>query len=117
MGWQESLLTYVWVFGVGRGNAAFVRSALNQGFIADMGAGVDFSPAEFIEKTFATDLDPYEKPSSETDKNARPAKIAQAILSHPHTDHITECEHLGNGEELYPSLLTCPHDKDGAEQN
>jgi beta-lactamase superfamily II metal-dependent hydrolase len=99
MAWQDSLATQIWIFSVGRGNAAFIRTGLNQGFILDMNS-LDFDPAEFIRKKFLGKLDAYNK-----------RKIAQAILSHPHTDHIAECAQLKD-EALYPALLTCPHDKD-----
>src|SRR5437870_3919456 len=43
-------------------------------------------------------------------------RIAQAVLSHPHRDHIQECEHLKDGKPLHPQLLTCPHDKQPGEE-
>lgn len=100
MAWQDSLGTHIWIFSVGRGNAAFIRTGLNQGFILDMNAS-DFDPAQFIKKKLLKKLDTYDK-----------RKIAQAILSHPHADHIAQCAELASGNQLYPSLLTCPHDKD-----
>lgn len=102
MSWETSLETFVWVFDVGRGNFAFIRSGLNQGFIIDMGAKAEsgFDCVQFIEKNFVKKLTPYQ------DK-----KIAQTILSHPHTDHIAKCESLADGKLLQPRLLTCPHDK------
>src|SRR5882672_46528 len=96
--WNLKNSTQVWIFSVGRGNAAFIRTGLNQGFILDMNA-TDFNVAEFVEKHFVPKLDKYED-------NA----IAQAVLSHPHGDHIAQCEKLH--DKLYPLLLTCPHDKD-----
>jgi beta-lactamase superfamily II metal-dependent hydrolase len=100
MHWSDSLSTCIWIFSVGRGNAAFVRTGLNHGFIVDMGAANGFNPAGFVAQHFARHLDPY--------KNSR---IAQAILSHPHSDHITQCGQLEDGV-LYPSLLTCPNEKE-----
>jgi hypothetical protein len=100
MGWKDSLATHIWIFSVGRGNAAFIRTGLNQGFILDMNA-TDFDPAAFIKRVFLKKLDPY---------NGSP--IAQAILSHPHADHVAQCAELAKGEDLYPTLLTCPHSKD-----
>ena len=99
MAWQDSLATHIWIFSVGRGNAAFIRTALNHGFILDMNSQ-DFDPAEFIKRNFLKKLDAY-----------KGKRIAQAVLSHPHTDHIAECAQLKEGD-LYPTLLTCPHDKD-----
>lgn len=101
MGWSESLCTHVWIFSVGRGNAAFVRSGLNQGFLLDMGGGDVFDAAAFVKRNFLKRLSRY---------GGRP--IAQAVLSHPHADHISECGELEEGLDLHPSLLTCPHDKD-----
>jgi hypothetical protein len=102
MAWERSLSTHIWIFSVGRGLAAFVRSALNQGFIIDMGASDEFSPAAFVEDALVPRLSGYGKGKR---------RIAQAILSHPHSDHITECERLTSGS-MHPVLLTCPHDKD-----
>lgn len=103
MSWNSSLSTYVWVFSVGRGNAAFVRSGLNQGSIVDMGKGNDFDPASFVKEQLVPKLDRY-----------KGNMIAQALLSHPHADHIAQCGEL-KSDELAPALLTCPHDKDHDE--
>jgi beta-lactamase superfamily II metal-dependent hydrolase len=100
MAWESSLSTYIWIFAVGRGNAAFIRTGLNQGFILDMNAS-EFDVADFIKKRFVPKLDAY-----------KGNKIAQAVLSHPHADHIAQCSELETRNVLYPTLLTCPHDKD-----
>lgn len=100
MAWKHSSQSFVWIFPVGRGNAAFVRTGLNQGFIVDMAGGAFEDPASFIRKNFLPHLDEYKS-----------SAIAQAILSHPHADHITQCAELRSGSDLYPSLLTCPSDK------
>jgi len=71
----------------------------------DLGRTQDFSPAEFIAENIAPRLKRYETSS-----------IAQCVLSHPHADHIAEIDAIRESEEkptLYPSLLTCPNDKDG----
>ena len=106
MHWSDSLTTHIWIFSIGRGNAAFVRTGLNQGFVIDMGAGEDFDVAKFVKKNLAPHLSKYGGNF-----------IAQALLSHPHSDHIGQCEELGMQSEggkigLYPTLLTCPNDKD-----
>ncbi len=112
MHWSNSLSSHFWIFNVGRGNAAFVRSGLNQGFIVDMAEGEDFDPAGFIEKKLVPHLSRYQK-----------SNIAQALLSHPHSDHIAQCARLGSDYKngvLSPGLLTCPHDKEpdnGAKTN
>ena len=100
MSWSDSLSTHIWIFCIGRGIAAFVRTGLNQGFIIDMGRSDDFDPAGFLEETFVEKLDPYKK-----------NKVAQVILSHPHSDHIAQSAKLRKDEKLYPTLLTSPHDK------
>lgn len=109
MGWETSTATHIYIFNVGRGNSAFIRTPLNQGFLLDMGnegGEAGFSPAKFIKQNFLKKLDDYKE-----------HKIAQAILSHPHEDHVTECEELYDGEEMRPTLVTCPHDKDGSEKD
>lgn len=104
MSWEYSLATHIWIFSVGRGSSAFIRNGLNQGFIIDMGGSGDgdFSPAAFVKKHLAPRLDKYQDHT-----------IAQALLSHPHKDHIAECAELKNG--LAPKLITCPHDKSTEE--
>jgi len=103
MSWEYSFDTHIWIFAVGRGNAAFIRTGLNQGFILDMNA-IDFDVAKFIREKFVPKLDAYDK-----------CKIAQAVLSHPHGDHIQQCAELRDGNPLHPKLLTCPHDKDSQD--
>jgi beta-lactamase superfamily II metal-dependent hydrolase len=108
MDWNFKNSTQIWIFSVGRGNAAFIRTGLNQGFVLDMNA-TDFDVADFVEKNFVPKLDAYKK-----------NKIAQAVLSHPHGDHIAQCDRLEKGKPLYPTLLTCPHHKDfkdGSDSN
>lgn len=100
LAWQDSFSTHIWIFSVGRGNAAFIRTGLNQGFILDMNAA-DFDPGKFVRKKLLPKLDAY-----------KGNKIAQAVLSHPHADHIAQCEELEEQKVLHPTLLTCPHDKD-----
>jgi beta-lactamase superfamily II metal-dependent hydrolase len=100
MAWDYSFDTHVWIFSVGRGNAAFIRTGMNHGFILDMNS-TEFDVAKFIKDKFVCKLDSY-----------KDNKIAQAILSHPHGDHIVQCSELKKGSPLYPTLLTCPHAKD-----
>lgn len=103
MHWSSSLSTHVWIFSVGRGNAAFVRSALNQGFLLDIGSGEEFDPIPFLRSKILPHLDAYVP--------GKPSRVAQAVLSHPHLDHIRGCAVLAEDSPLYPSLLTCPHDR------
>jgi beta-lactamase superfamily II metal-dependent hydrolase len=101
--WAGSLLSYIWIFNVGRGLSIFIRTPLNQGIIYDLGSSDEFSPLEFIKANILPHLSPYKK-----------NKIAQIILSHPHIDHISEVDVISESDSpLYSNLLTCPHDKDG----
>jgi hypothetical protein len=103
MGWKQKQSSFVWIFPVGRGNCAFLRTGLNHGFILDMAKGEDgFDVAKFIRANFLKDLTKY----PDTDGNA----IAQAVLSHPHKDHIEACGEFAAGD-LHPNLLTCPNEK------
>ena len=47
------------LFSIGRGNAGFLRTGLNQGFILDMGKSEEFSPANFVRRHLAPTLSPY----------------------------------------------------------
>jgi hypothetical protein len=105
MAWENSAETHIWIFNVGRGNAAFVRTGLNHGIIIDMACSGDFNPGEFIRDTFSKKLTKY-----------KDFRIAQAVLSHPHRDHIQECERLRDGKFLHPQLLTCPNDRQPGEE-
>lgn len=105
MAWENSLETHIWIFSVGRGSAAFVRTGLNHGFIIDMACSEDFKPAEFIKDTFSKKLSKY-----------KDFRIAQALLTHSHRDHIQQCDYLENGKPLHPKLLTCPNDRQTGEE-
>lgn len=107
MAWKYANSSFVWVFPVGRGNCAFLRTGLNHGFILDMGSEYEFDISEFVKKWFVPDLTKY--------PDANGHRIAQAVLSHPHEDHITNCGVLRE-EGLYPALLTCPNDKTEGER-
>lgn len=85
MGWKHSTSSFIWIFPVGRGNSAFLRTGLNHGIILDIADGEDgFDITAFVKKYFIPDLTKY--PDSEGHK------IAQTVLSHPHEDHIARCE-------------------------
>ncbi|MCK4306163.1 MAG: hypothetical protein KAY24_18125 [Candidatus Eisenbacteria sp.] len=87
-----------------------MRTALNQGFLLDLGGGDLEDPPSFIKKHFLSRLDDYPSKGKEEDRKKR-HKIAQAVLSHPHHDHIASCGCLRE-DDFYPVLLTCPHDKE-----
>lgn len=101
MPWESTMDTFVWIFNVGRGSAAFVRTSLNQGIVLDMACSPEFSTSDFILDNIHAKLNEYEG-----------NKIAQAILTHPHHDHISDCGPLSENKKLYPTLITCPNDKD-----
>lgn len=103
--WKDKFLTHIWIFNVGRGLSVFIRTPLNQGFIYDLGASEEFSPTAFIIKYLLPHLDKYKE-----------HEIAQMIISHPHADHISEIEAVAEeNAKLYPTLLTCPHDKEHSD--
>jgi len=105
MGWSTSNDAFIWIFNVGRGSAAFLRTPLNHGIILDISCNENFSTSEFIVKNLCPYLSTYEN---------RP--IAQAILSHPHHDHISDCGSLESRDsKLHPYLLTCPSDRDSRD--
>jgi hypothetical protein len=107
MAWSLTNASFIWIFPVGRGNCAFLRTGLNHGFILDMGEEGEFDISEFIKKEFVPDLTKYPDASGN--------RIAQAVLSHPHEDHIKNCETLKE-QELAPHLITCPNEKTESEK-
>lgn len=109
--WVSSQKSHVWVFNVGRGLSIFIRTALNQGLMYDLGSSEDFTPTDFLKKNIIPHLDTY--------KNCR---IAQTIISHPHADHITNIGCLTEPEidnsPFRSELHTCPHHKtDGSSKH
>src|SRR5580704_3475937 len=104
MAWQNSLDTFIWIFNVGRGSAAFIRTPQNQGMVVDISCSKEFSASDFIVDNLGKKLAKYKS-----------KLIAQAVLTHPHHDHISDCGPLGKGEKLEPALLTCPSDKEPKE--
>lgn len=71
--------------------------------MVDIGASTDFHPTPFIEENILPKLDDYKE-----------NKIAQLIISPPHSDHYTDIDLLDLSDEdsiFHPTLLTCPHDK------
>ena len=101
MAWHTSNDAFIWIFNVGRGSAGFVRTPLNQGIVVDISCSAEFSTADFILDNLHSRLSDYGG-----------KRIAQAILTHPHHDHISDCGPLSENAELHPALITCPNDKD-----
>ena len=109
-GWERTQYTYIWVFNVGRGLAIFVRLPQNIGIIYDLGSSEDFSPRKFIEKNIIPKINKF------TDINGYKRRIAQLIISHPHTDHISEISSTETNQQeenfIDAGLVTSPHKKD-----
>ncbi len=102
---ESNLSAYIWLFNVGRGISAFIRTPLNQGIMVDLGSSEDFSPAEFVSREILPHLREY-------DHHA----LAQLLVSHPHYDHISDIHNVAVDDDLSnPGLVTCPHDKTEAE--
>lgn len=98
MNWNTSTDTYIWVFNVGRGLSLFIRTPKNYGILYDFGASDVFSPMEFIRSNLLPHIAKYDSKY----------EVAQAVVSHPHADHIKEIKEL---KSTSLGLLTCPHDK------
>lgn len=102
--WVSSQKSQVWVFNVGRGLCIFIRTALNQGILYDISNSDDFTPSAFLKENVLPHLSAYKE-----------CKVAQCVLSHPHSDHIADidalCDPSIEKSALRASLHTCPHDK------
>ncbi len=96
--WPSSQFCFCWIFNVGRGSSAFVRTPSNHGILVD--CGYEGDP---ILPHIEVEILPHLKDAGEE------RKIAQSVLSHPHLDHIRDIDRL---MKLNPSLHTCPNDKD-----
>jgi beta-lactamase superfamily II metal-dependent hydrolase len=105
--WVSSLYCCIWIFGVGRGLCAFVRTPLNQGLMIDCGSSDDFSAVEFCREHILPYLDEYKNHS-----------LAQLVISHPHIDHLSDISSVfaDRVPSLNPELLTCPHHKPEAAE-
>ena len=101
--WTNSLKSHIWIFNVGRGISVFIRTALNQGIMYDVGSSEDFQPADFLKKEIIPYLDKYKE-----------CHLGQTLISHPHADHISGIACLNPQDKtnpFYASLHTCPHHK------
>jgi hypothetical protein len=113
--WTRPKASYIFIFGVGRGNATFIRSGLNHGLIVDVGSSEDFSPLDFVERHLLGMLTKHSISDKSTPKN-----IAQLVLSHPHNDHLSELDRVKSETTdkpvpFDPALLTCPHHKESTD--
>ncbi len=98
--WQSQYL-FVWVFDVGRGIATFVRTPENYGLNIDCGGDGDNRPLARVEKLVMPRLGKYQGKD-----------IAQAVMSHPHTDHYRDIHRMVTWD---PAYITCPNDKEPIE--
>jgi len=112
---KNSKKSHIFIFNVERGLSVFIRTGLNQGILYDCGSSEDFSPLDFVKENILPHLDVYSYRDLGDEKI--PVKIAQAIISHPHGDHISEIDKLSSEKDFYCSFITCPHDKDGSKES
>ena len=105
--WKEQA-TYIYVFNVGRGLSVFIRTSMNHGILYDLGCSDDFSPFLFIEENLMPHLIKLKHGEAEFE-------LAQVIVSHPHSDHMSEIDKLGKSLKKV-NLLTCPHDKESSDE-
>jgi len=94
--WQSQHL-FLWVFNVGRGICAFVRTPENFGLSIDCGGDGENRPLRRVEKLILPSLTKYSGVS-----------VAQAVVSHPHVDHYRDIYRMVG---WHPHLITCPNDK------
>ena len=95
--WKSQYL-FLWVFNVGRGICTFARTPENFGLNVDCGGNGENRPLRRVEDVILPHLTKY-----------REQKVAQAVISHPHTDHYRDIYRMVGWE---PYLITCPHHKD-----
>lgn len=97
--WFEKQYLLVWIFNVGRGICAFVRTPAKDSILIDCGGDDETKIIPSLRKHIFPVCRSYP-----TDH-----KVAQVIVSHPHVDHFSQ---IHQAKELNPMLWTCPHDKD-----
>jgi len=99
--WNRNKEIYIWIFNVGRGFSSFIKTPHNHGVIIDCGATNDFHPyVDIIKPIFLPLLD-------KVIHNKTKFNLAQLIITHPHTDHISEIKDVMKHSN--PMLLTTPH--------
>jgi len=98
--WVDKQYLLAWIFNVGRGNCALVRTPSKDAIVIDCGGKQDILAS--VEKH----VFPFCK-EHECLGNVK-TMAGQIIISHPHVDHFRQIE---KGAEIHPVLWTCPHDK------
>jgi len=99
--WMKKQYLLIWVFNVGRGVCAFVRTPSRDGIMIDCGGTNDIINA----------IDKHLLPCCREQDHGflNDIRLAQLIISHPHVDHFLQIE---RAKDLWPYFWTCPHDKD-----
>jgi len=99
--WMKKQYLLTWIFKVGHGICAFVRTPSRDGMLIDCGGSHEIIDA----------LDEYLLPSCREHENGflDETRTAQVLISHPHVDHFLQIE---RAKQLRPCFWTCPHDKD-----
>jgi beta-lactamase superfamily II metal-dependent hydrolase len=101
--WLKNKELHIWIFNVGRGFSAFIRTPHNYGIMIDCGNTDGFNPfQDFIQQKIL----PYISLFTEGEQKAK--SIAQLIITHPHADHLQEFDYII--KKCSPYLLTTPHD-------
>lgn len=95
--WNRNKEIYIWIFNVGRGFSSFIKTPHNYGVMVDCGRTDDFAPFEDVIKKRLLNLVDCIKDR----------KLAQVIITHPHSDHCLEIKEILTSASPY--LLTSPH--------
>jgi beta-lactamase superfamily II metal-dependent hydrolase len=116
--WTKSEVSHLFVFNVGRGLCVFIRTPTNHGILYDLGTTDGFTPTDFLRDKIIPHLTKY-----------KGNDLAQIVISHPHSDHISGIDALkakekakDEAEKADPpitcGLLTLPnaHDKTVEEE-
>lgn len=102
--WNRNKEIYIWIFNVGRGFSSFIKTPHNFGVMYDCGSAEDLRPFEdVVKKHFLKCLD-------QPRYRGKQHKLAQVIVSHPHSDHCSEIKSVLASAP--PMLLTSPHSND-----
>lgn len=95
-------LCTIWIFDVGRGLCAAIRTPSGKWIMIDLGSDDAFCPVkDFLLKHL-----------SKPDDDGR-YRISQLIISHPHNDHLSAIKEFDTN--VNPSLLTVPNDNVGQD--
>lgn len=99
--WVRKQYLLAWIFNVGRGNCAFVRTPSKDGILIDCGGDEDVINA--VSKSILPLCSEHKWGAN------KKSRVGQVIISHPHVDHFSNIQAV---LDLNPYLWTCPHDKE-----